>query len=76
MIQPDAEEAPELASASIALNTSGIYVGQAVGSYLGGFLIARDLLSETGWAAVLFLIASLFLLALTREGRAMQEQET
>jgi len=71
-----AAAAPELASASIALNTSGIYVGQAVGSYLGGFLIARDLLTETGWAAVLFLITSLFLLALTREARAMREQET
>jgi predicted MFS family arabinose efflux permease len=72
-----AAAAPELAPASIALNTSGIYVGQAVGSYLGGFLIVRDQLTAMGWMAVGFLVASLFILALTREvPRAMREQET
>lgn len=65
-----AAAAPELAPASIALNTSGIYVGQAVGSYLGGFLIVRDLLTMMGWTAVAFLVAALFILALTRESAA------
>lgn len=32
---------PSLASASIALNTSGIYVGQAIGGALGGVLVAK-----------------------------------
>ncbi|HLL26495.1 MAG TPA: MFS transporter [Xanthobacteraceae bacterium] len=72
-----AAAAPELAPASIALNTSGIYVGQAVGSYLGGFLIARELLNETGWAAIGLLAVALFILVLTRETpRAMREQES
>ncbi len=47
-----AAAAPALAPASIALNTSAIYVGQAVGSYLGGFLFVRDLLNAMGWTAV------------------------
>jgi len=64
-----AAAAPELASASIALNTSGIYVGQAVGSYVGGFLIVRDLFHEMGWTALGFVGASLVLLWLTRPAK-------
>jgi DHA1 family inner membrane transport protein len=71
-----AAAAPELASASIALNTSGIYVGQAVGSYVGGFLIVRELLSAMGWTAVAFLVAALVILFFTRSGsQAMRRQE-
>ncbi|HXM30800.1 MAG TPA: MFS transporter, partial [Xanthobacteraceae bacterium] len=71
-----AAAAPALASASIALNTSGIYVGQAVGSYVGGFLIVRELLSAMGWTAVSFLVASLVILFFTRDGsQAMRRQE-
>jgi MFS transporter, DHA1 family, inner membrane transport protein len=71
-----AAAAPELASASIALNTSGIYVGQAVGSYVGGFLIVRELLSAMGWTAVAFLVAALVILFFTRDGsQAMRRQE-
>ncbi len=37
--------APSLASASVSLNTSVLYIGQAVGSAIGGFLFcARTLL--------------------------------
>src|SRR5712691_899706 len=61
-----AAAAPALASASIALNTSGIYVGQAVGSYAGGFLIVRGMLSAMGWTAVGFLLAALVILVFTR----------
>ncbi len=64
-----AAAAPELASASIALNTSGIYVGQAVGSYVGGFLIVRDLFLEIGWTAVGFVGIALVLLWFTRPAK-------
>jgi len=71
-----AAAAPLLAPASIALNTSGIYVGQAVGSYLGGLLIARDQFSAIGWVAVAFMVAALLLLAFTRESSALGQQNT
>lgn len=68
-----AAAAPELASASIALNTSGIYVGQAVGSYVGGFLVVRDLFVEIGWTAVGFVGISLVLLWFTRPSKTARE---
>jgi MFS transporter, DHA1 family, inner membrane transport protein len=71
-----AAAAPALTPASIALNTSCIYIGQATGSYLGGFLIVRDQFTTMGWAAVGFLVVALFILAFTREApRAMREQK-
>lgn len=36
--------APPLAPASVALNTSVLYVGQATGSFVGGLFYARELL--------------------------------
>ncbi len=67
-----AAAAPKLASASIALNTSGIYVGQAVGSYFGGFLIVRDMLTAMGWAAVAFTGIALLVLWVTRPSSAQK----
>ncbi|HZA52318.1 MAG TPA: MFS transporter [Myxococcaceae bacterium] len=58
--------APPLASGSVALNTSAIYVGQAVGSAIGGFFLAHDRSLTIGYLAVALLIASLLLLMLTR----------
>jgi predicted MFS family arabinose efflux permease len=58
---------PDLSSASVALNTSGIYIGQAIGSALGGFLLAHDLPQAIGFVAVVLMIAALGVLALTRE---------
>ena len=63
-----AAAAPALASASIALNTSAIYVGQAAGSYLGGILFVRDLLNAVGWTAVAFMLLAVVILAFTRGG--------
>jgi predicted MFS family arabinose efflux permease len=42
--------APELSSATVALNTSSIYVGQALGSALGGVLFAHEHLLAAGYA--------------------------
>lgn len=43
--------APALASASVSLNTSALYVGQATGSAIGGLLFARDLFYVSGYVA-------------------------
>lgn len=46
-----AAAAPALASASIALNTSVLYLGQAIGAGLGGTLIADGASATQGWTA-------------------------
>src|SRR5882724_2716743 len=58
--------APSLASASVALNTSVLYIGQAVGSAIGGFLYARDLIYATGYVATAFVALALVTVILTR----------
>lgn len=50
--------APSLASASVSLNTSVLYVGQAVGSAIGGALYAHGLLHEAGFVAMAFVAAA------------------
>ena len=60
-----AETAPDLASASIALNTSLVYVGQAIGSAIGGVLFAREAFTAMGYVAIAFLVASGVLVAVT-----------
>jgi MFS transporter, DHA1 family, inner membrane transport protein len=59
--------APALSSATIALNTSAIYVGQAIGSAVGGALIARDLAPALGWVAAAITGAALIVLLFTRD---------
>jgi predicted MFS family arabinose efflux permease len=44
--------APALAPASVALNTSVLYVGQAIGSGIGGVLYAHDLLYGAGYVSM------------------------
>jgi len=51
--------APALAPGSVALNSSGIYIGQAVGAALGGWLLAHDAapwMSRVGLALLLVAI--------------------
>src|SRR5260370_206366 len=57
--------APALASASVSLNTSVLYVGQAVGSAVGGLLYARDLVHAAGYVAAVFVALALTLVILT-----------
>lgn len=57
--------APDLASASIALNTSVLYTGQAIGSGIGGLLFAHGALHTMGYVAVAFIAAGGTLLAAT-----------
>ena len=58
--------APALASASVSLNTSVLYIGQAVGSAIGGVLYARDLLYGAGYVAMAFVALALTTLITTR----------
>jgi DHA1 family inner membrane transport protein len=58
--------APSLASASVALNTSFLYVGQAIGSAIGGLLYAHDLLYGIGYAGAAFVALSLITVISTR----------
>jgi predicted MFS family arabinose efflux permease len=58
--------APALASGSVALNTSAIYVGQAVGSGLGGLLIENAWYPALGYVAIGVLIACALVLVLTK----------
>jgi len=63
--------APSLASASVSLNTSVLYIGQAVGSAIGGMLYARDLLYGAGYVSVGFVALALLTVMLTRPRQAL-----
>jgi predicted MFS family arabinose efflux permease len=58
--------APQLASASVSLNTSVLYVGQATGSAIGGFLYAHDLLHAAGYVAAVFVVLALVMVIVTK----------
>lgn len=50
--------ATHLAPVSIALNSSGIYLGQAFGAMVGGLVIAREGMDALSWVgAVIFVLA-------------------
>jgi predicted MFS family arabinose efflux permease len=58
--------APQMASASVSLNTSVLYIGQAIGSAVGGVLYGGDFLYGTGYVAAAFLALALVMVVLTR----------
>jgi predicted MFS family arabinose efflux permease len=57
--------APELAAGTIALNTSILYVGQSIGSGIGGLLFAGGRYVAQGYVAAIFGVIALILLAFT-----------
>lgn len=58
--------APSLAAASVSLNTSVLYIGQAIGSAIGGSLFARDLLTGTGYVAMALVFLALLAILISR----------
>ena len=58
--------APPLASASVSLNTSVLYIGQAIGSAVGAILYGRDLLHGAGYVATAFVALALVTVVATR----------
>jgi predicted MFS family arabinose efflux permease len=58
--------APPLAPASVSLNTSVLYVGQAIGSFVGGLFYARELLHGLGFVAAAFVALGLALVFLSK----------
>jgi predicted MFS family arabinose efflux permease len=51
--------APALASASVALNSSAMYAGQAIGAASGGWLISRFGMDWLHWAGLAGLLAAM-----------------
>lgn len=51
--------APPLAAGSIALNTSAMYAGQALGAASGGWLIAHDGMPWLNWAGLVGLVLAM-----------------
>ena len=58
--------APSLASASVSLNTSALYIGQATGSAIGGILYARELFYAAGYVAPAFVALAVVTVILTK----------
>jgi predicted MFS family arabinose efflux permease len=61
--------APALGTASVSLNTSVLYIGQAVGSAVGGVLYSQGLLHGSGYVAMGFVTLALVVVILTRPRR-------
>jgi predicted MFS family arabinose efflux permease len=62
--------APSLAAASVALNSSAMYAGQAIGAGAGGWLISRGAMDWLHWAGLVGLLAAMAASALaTRYAR-------
>ena len=48
--------APALAGATVALNTSAVYLGQSIGAAAGGFVIRQGISANIAWMALAFLV--------------------
>jgi predicted MFS family arabinose efflux permease len=66
---------PSLASASVALNTSALYGGQALGAALGGVLIAVGDFAALSWAALVGVLGAM-VLSMLADRAAVRERAT
>jgi predicted MFS family arabinose efflux permease len=55
--------APAMASVSVALNTSALYLGQGLGSAVGGVMIAQGLMAQLHWAGLAGMLIAMALSA-------------
>jgi DHA1 family inner membrane transport protein len=62
------EAAPDLSSATVGLNTSALYTGQAIGSAIGGILFSQGYLHSIGYVGVTFVALGIAVWAITRDG--------
>jgi predicted MFS family arabinose efflux permease len=62
-------QAPDLATATVALNTSLIYVGQAIGSASGGFLYEHEMYRAGGYVSIAFFVLAFAVFLLTERAR-------
>ncbi len=62
--------APSLASASVALNTSAMYGGQALGAAIGGVLISTGDFAALSWAALVGVLCAMILSVLANRAAA------
>ena len=69
------QTAPQLGGAAVALNSSSLYVGQALGSALGGVLFERGLDHMLGYGSMLFMGTGLVVLLSTRPQASWQLQQ-
>ncbi|MGO4715224.1 MFS transporter [Bradyrhizobium sp. 2TAF24] len=63
--------APAFASAAVALNTSMVYVGQAVGSAIGGKFFEQQLFHANGYASAAFVLLAITVAFFTRPAPAV-----
>ena len=68
--------APMLASASVSLNTSVLYIGQAAGSAIGGVLFARGLLYDAGYVSIAFIALALIAVRLSKPRQPVLSSRT
>jgi predicted MFS family arabinose efflux permease len=50
---------PDLAPATVALNTSAMYGGQAMGAALGGWMISHEQMPRLHWVSMALLLVSM-----------------
>jgi predicted MFS family arabinose efflux permease len=66
--------APAMASVSVALNTSAIYLGQGIGSAVGGVMISQGLMAQLHWAGLAGLLIAMGLSAWAKQAAQAQAQ--
>ena len=64
---------PDLAPATVALNTSAMYGGQAMGAALGGWMIAHDQMPRLHWVSLALLLVAMAVSWLAQRSAARQK---